>query len=141
MSFHRRDNNVHISGLILRSRIRSAFHPRQSLFFRSAQCQIVYKFAENTVQRKSFAIPTTLSAAVPRQIVKKIFAERKREEKNANVRSLPRFARYNDARVNAFVRPLLRLSSMAIERRSLFFRNKASKKKEPEFLHPSERQS
>jgi len=57
----------------------------------------------NTVQRKSFAIPTTLSAVVPRQIVKKIFAERKREAKNAK-RSLPRFARHNDARVNAFIR-------------------------------------
>lgn len=35
----------------------------------------------NTVQRKSFAIPTTLSVAVPRQIVKKIFCREKERRK------------------------------------------------------------
>lgn len=81
----------------------------QQSSFRSAQCQIVYKFVEilckgSRSQSRLHCRPRYLGRSL-----KKFFAERKREEKNANVHSLPRFARYNDARVNAFVRPLLRL--------------------------------
>jgi len=108
---------------------------RQS-FFRNSQCQIIYKFTE-ILQKKSFAISTTLSTTIPRQIVKKNFTERKREEKNTRVYVHCRVSR--DITMHAWMRLLNRffdyprwLSSEG----NLYPRTKLRKKLE--FLNPND---
>jgi len=81
-------------------------------FFRSAQCQIIYKFAEIPSEGSRWQSRPHCRPRYWGGSLKEIFAERKREGKNENARyCLVRGAGYNDARVNALVRPRLRWQS------------------------------
>lgn len=81
-------------------------------FFRSAQCQIISKFAEIPSEGSRWQSRPHCRPRYWGGSLKEIFAERKREEKNENARyCLVRGAGYNDARVNALVRPRLRWQS------------------------------